>query len=69
MPREEPLLAAEVERERRPAEDRGNEAGVAGETAGLGGGDEVAGVEAGRPSWPRRVSRSRVTTTVAATLP
>ena len=46
---EEPLAAAEVERKTPTVEDGGHEPGLAGEQAGLGGGDQVAGVESGRP--------------------
>ena len=45
---EEPLEPAEVEDSRLAAEHGGDDAGVAGQPAGLAGADRLAGVEAGR---------------------
>jgi hypothetical protein len=45
---EEPLGSAEVERLRNATQDGGEDAGVAGDAAGLGGGELVPGVETRR---------------------
>ena len=64
------LLAAEVEDLGLAAEDGGDDPGLAGQPAGLAGGDGLAGVElGGLEAADQGVRGSSVTTTVALSPP